>query len=95
LERFLYQRGTAETGIEEDVILREQLSALDQAMRELQPREREILMRRLMGETPQQIALAYQLKPRSISMVVLRAKEKIEANLIYLQNIRRKEGPDA
>lgn len=96
LEQFLAEWGaTNGDSVEETVVLRQQLAALDQAMRTLKPQEREILMRWLMGETPRELAPTYQMKPRSISMLLLRAKDKIEAQIVYLQSLRAKDRPDA
>jgi RNA polymerase sigma factor (sigma-70 family) len=94
LERFPAEWNAGHGGVEDDVILHEQMSALDQAMRSLKPLEREILMRWLMGERPRQLALAYHMKPRSVSMLLLRAKAKIEANIVYLQSLRAKDEDD-
>lgn len=67
--------------IEDQVIRHERLSALDQIIRTLPPRDGEILMRRLMGETPRELAIQYQIKPESLRMLLWRAKEKIESQL--------------
>jgi RNA polymerase sigma factor (sigma-70 family) len=82
LERFYNLHSMTSGSIEDEVIRRDQLIAVDGAMRTLKPREQEILLRWLMGEKPRDLAQFYHLKPRSVSMVLLRAKEKIEANLL-------------
>lgn len=96
LERFpaVWNAGSGQESVEAEVILREQMSALDKALRTLKPQEREILMRWLMGETPRELALAYHMKPRSVSMLLLRAKAKIEANIAYLQSLTTKDKDD-
>jgi RNA polymerase sigma factor (sigma-70 family) len=70
---------------EETVVLHEQLSALDRALRILKPHEREMVVRWLMGEPPRELARVYQMKPRSVSMLLLRAKGKIEAQLMLFE----------
>lgn len=93
LDRFiaLWGMGGSDNSVEEAVVLREQMAALDKAMRPLKPQEREILMRWLMGETPRELAIHYKMKPRSVSMLLLRAKDKIEANLVTLQTLNMKD----
>ena len=93
LERFYNLHSMTSGSIEDDIIRRDQLIAVDAAMRTLKPREREILMRWLMGEKPRDLAQIYHLKPRSVSMVLLRAKEKIEANLL-LGLLKKKDDDD-
>jgi RNA polymerase sigma factor (sigma-70 family) len=96
LERFpeSWNAASGRESVEDEVILREQMSALDRAMRTLKPHEREILLRWLMGERPRELALAYQMKPRSVSMLLLRAKGKIEENIAYLQSLKAKDKDD-
>ncbi len=67
--------------IEDAVIRHERLSALDQIIRALPPRDGEILMRRIMGETPRELATQYHMKPKSLRMLLWRAKEKLESLL--------------
>ena len=67
--------------VEDRVISRERLAMLDRAMRALKPVEREIFMRWITGETPRELALEYDQKPRAVSMMLWRAKEKIQAQL--------------
>ena len=95
LETFLDRYSLLEEGIEERIIRQEQLLALDRAMRQLKPQEREIVLRWLLGETPLQLATVYQLKARSISMRLWRAKEKIEAYLVALHMFNNEDFPDA
>lgn len=81
--------------IEDEVETREQMQALLQAMKTLKPDEREILVRWLMGETPRALAADYQKLPRTISVTIWRAKEKVDANLAALQADRLRKGtPD-
>jgi RNA polymerase sigma factor (sigma-70 family) len=96
LERFpaAWNAASGQESVEDEVILREQMSALDKAMRTLKPQEREILLRWLTGETPRELALVYKMKPRSVSMLLLRAKDKIEENIAYLQSLRTKDKDD-
>jgi len=58
------------------------LAALEQALRVLKPRDAEILIRRVVfDEAPRDLAQVYGLAPRSVSMVLLRAKELLEQYL--------------
>lgn len=82
LERFSALYGLTTISIEEAVARREQLVAVEGALRTLKPQERELMLRWLMGEPPRELAAAFGLKARSVSMILLRAKEKIEANLL-------------
>lgn len=67
--------------IEDEVIPHERMAALDRVIRTLKPREREIIVRRMMGETPRELAAEYQLKPEHLRTLLLRSKKKIEAQL--------------
>jgi RNA polymerase sigma factor (sigma-70 family) len=67
--------------IEDEVIRHERLAALDRIIRTLPPRDGEILMRRLMGATPRELAKEYGMKPESLRMILWRAKTKIESEL--------------
>jgi RNA polymerase sigma factor (sigma-70 family) len=61
---------------------KELLAALEQALRVLKPRDAEILIRRVVfDEAPRDLAQVYGLAPRSVSMVLLRAKELLEQYL--------------
>jgi RNA polymerase sigma factor (sigma-70 family) len=93
LEQFYNLYSPANPSIEDEVARREQLSAVDRAMRELKPQEREMLLRWVMGEKPRDLARDYNMKAHSVSMVLLRAKEKIEANLL-LGLLRHKDNGD-
>ncbi len=65
--------------LEEQVILREDVEALRNALEDFQPREREIIIRRyLWQEKPIELAKQFpSLKPRSISQLLLRAKKRL------------------
>jgi RNA polymerase sigma factor (sigma-70 family) len=78
--------------VEDEVEANEQMLALVQALRTLKPEEREILVRWLMGDTPQVLAAEYHKLPRTISVTVWRAKQKVEARLAYIQSTRMKKG---
>jgi RNA polymerase sigma factor (sigma-70 family) len=61
---------------------KEKVAALELALRELKPRDAEILIRRIIfEETPRELALIYGLAPRSVSMVLLRAKDLLEQHI--------------
>ncbi len=82
LDNFLYSNGISETSAEQKLIYRERIGLLEGALRELKPRDREILLRRMIcGETPRELALVYGLEARSISMILLRAKQTLERHL--------------
>ena len=91
LDRFLAAWGQAEESTEDAVVFREMYAALDTALRSLRPLEQEIFMRWLMGEPPRELALGYNLKPRSVSMLLLRTKDKLRANLQHLQPFETKD----
>jgi RNA polymerase sigma factor (sigma-70 family) len=78
LDLFLYAHGLIGESIENQIVLDENLRILDKALRELKPRDREIILRRLVnGETPAQMAGDYGVKPETISIVLVRAKNAI------------------
>ena len=82
LDHFLYTNDLSADSPEDILLLRERLSALETALHELSPRDREILLRRLMcGETPRDLAEDYCLAPRSISMILLRSKQTLEKHI--------------
>ena len=93
LEQFYNLYSPTNASIEDEVARREQLSAIDKAMRELKPHEREMLLRWVMGEKPRDLARDYNMKAHSVSMVLLRAKDKIEANLM-LGLLKHKDNGD-
>ncbi|MBL8145997.1 MAG: sigma-70 family RNA polymerase sigma factor [Anaerolineae bacterium] len=79
-------------GVEDEVEAGEQMLALAQAMKMLKAEEREILVRWLMGETPRVLAADYQKQPRTISVTIWRAKQKVEASLAAIQAGRNRKG---
>ena len=82
LDSFLYTHGISEGSPEQRLLYRERMSLLEGAMRELKPRDREILLRRMIhGETPRELALIYGVEARSISMILLRSKQTLERHL--------------
>jgi RNA polymerase sigma factor (sigma-70 family) len=85
LDIFMYVHGLIEDSPENDVLLRESLKALDTALRYLKPREREIVLRRLLyRETPRAMAADYNLKPETISVILTRSKHAIRAQMSAL-----------
>jgi len=85
LDIFLYVNGLVGDSPENEVLLRETLKALDSALRYLKPREREIVLRRLLyRETPRAMAADYNLKPETISVILTRAKHAIRAQMSAL-----------
>lgn len=79
LDQFLYIYDLNTDSPEQTVLLRERLSALETALQELSVRDRDILVRRLVwGEPPRDLAKVYNLAPRSVSMILLRAKQTLE-----------------
>jgi RNA polymerase sigma factor (sigma-70 family) len=81
LDDFMDSYVWSSQSIEDEVIRHERLAALDRTIRTLPPRDGEILMRRIMGETPRELAIQYRMKPESLRMLLWRAKEKIESQL--------------
>jgi RNA polymerase sigma factor (sigma-70 family) len=82
LDLFMYVHGLVEDSPENEVAMRESMAALDTALQRLKPREREIVMRRLIWrETPKQMAADYGVKPESISMILARAKDTIQVHM--------------
>jgi len=82
LDLFMYVHGLVGDSPENEVALRESMMALDTALQRLKPREREIVMRRLIWrETPKEMAADYGVKPESISMILARAKDTIQVHM--------------
>lgn len=78
LDFFMYIHGLMDDSLEVKFDLRENLEILDSAMQQLKPREREILLRRLLyKESVQQLAIEYGVKPETISVILVRAKRAI------------------
>ncbi len=73
--------GSHEMSVEAVVLLGEQLSLLEEALRSLSPQARDIFLRNLInGEKPEQLARRYPtLKPHTISQIVFRAKQRVRA----------------
>jgi len=65
--------------LEEQIILRENVEALRDALSDFQPREREIIIRRFVWQQmPRELAEHFpSLKPRSISQLLLRARKRL------------------
>jgi RNA polymerase sigma factor (sigma-70 family) len=91
LERFMGVWKAQETAIEDTVILLEMYTALDKALRTLKPREQEILMLWLNGQKPHEIARVYDMKTPTISMLLLRAKERIRVNISHTSLFNKEE----
>jgi RNA polymerase sigma factor (sigma-70 family) len=84
LDYFLYEHDLSSGSPEQKVLLFERLAALDSALDELSARNREILLRRLLsGETPRELASEYGLPARTISTILLRAKQTLEKHLSH------------
>ena len=81
LEQFQKLWGEYESTIEDRIILGELYAALASALQTLKPIEQEICVRWLTGEKPRHLALIYQMKPRSLSMQLLRTKNKLKTHL--------------
>jgi RNA polymerase sigma factor (sigma-70 family) len=81
VEDFMDHFMEASDGVEDQVILRERMVALDRVLRTLPPRDREILVRRMMGETPRDLAAEYGLKPEHVRTILLRSKKKLDDQL--------------
>ncbi len=82
LDLFMYVHGLVGESPENEVAMRESMVALDAALQRLKPREREIVMRRLIWrETPKEMAADYGVKPESISMILARAKDTIQVHM--------------
>ncbi len=78
VDDFMDQFMEAGEGVEAQVVLRERMAALDRVLRTLPPRDREILVRRMMGETPRELAAEYGLKPEHVRTILLRSKKKLD-----------------
>lgn len=90
LDQFLYVYELSADSPERLVLLKERLSALETALQELSARDREILLRRLVwGEAPRELAKVYDLSPRTISMILLRAKQTLERHIAAMDLFNR------
>lgn len=95
LDHFIYMHELSEDSPEALVLLRERLAALEVALHDLSPRDREILLRRLLGdETPRDLAVVYDLAPRSVSMILLRAKQTLEKRLRTMESSNHERNHD-
>jgi RNA polymerase sigma factor (sigma-70 family) len=83
LDYFLQTEGLAVNDVEDQVSVREQLVQLDKLLCELNPRDREIVLRRLvMDEKPEELALRYpNLKVQSISQLICRVRKNLRHRL--------------
>jgi len=83
LDYFLQTEGLAVNDVENQVSVREQLSQLDKLLGELNSRDREIVLRRLvMDEKPEELALHYpDLKVQSISQLICRVRKNLRHRL--------------
>ena len=83
LDYFLRANGLTVNNTEDCVILREQLAAIDHILMDFKPREREIVLRRLLwDEKPEDLALLFPaLKTRSISQMLFRARKAIRVQI--------------
>lgn len=83
LDYFLQNEGLAVNDVESQVSIREQLLHLDKLLCELNPRDREIVLRRfVMDEKPEELALHYpDLKVQSISQLICRVRKNLRHRL--------------
>ncbi len=72
-------QGLAVDDVENQVFLRQQLLHLDRLLCELNPRDREIVVRRLvMDEKPEELAQRFpDLKVQSISQLICRVRKNL------------------
>jgi RNA polymerase sigma factor (sigma-70 family) len=79
LDYFLQSEGLAVNNVEDQVFLRQQLLQLDKLLGELNPRDRDIVLRRLLlDEKPEELALRYpNLKVQSISQLICRVRKNL------------------
>ena len=82
IDFLLYINGAVEDSAETQVLLRENMRIIESALQYLKPREREIMIRRLLlRETPQQMAEDYGVKPETISVILHRAKATLRSHI--------------
>lgn len=79
LDYFLQAQGLAINDVENQVFIRQQMSQLDQLLSELNPRDRDIVVRRLvLDQKPEELALYYpDLKIQSISQLICRVRKNL------------------
>jgi RNA polymerase sigma factor (sigma-70 family) len=81
LENFVDSWQSYEMSVEDQAELKEVYAALDTALRSLKAREQEILLHWLAGKKPRELAVMYEMQASSISMLLMRAKDKIRQSL--------------
>ena len=83
LDYFLLAEGLAINDVESQVAIRDQLLQLDRLLCELSPRDREIVLRRMvMEEKPEELALRFpDLKVQSISQLICRVRKNLRYRL--------------
>jgi RNA polymerase sigma factor (sigma-70 family) len=95
LDFFLYINGLIEDGPETQLALKESMAIIHQAMEMLKPREREILLKRVLyNESVQQMAKEYGVKPETISVILVRTKQAIREHVAQLKP-RRSQDDDS
>ncbi|MCC6616928.1 MAG: sigma-70 family RNA polymerase sigma factor [Anaerolineae bacterium] len=83
LDTFMSIHGRTEPSPEQEIESREQRRQLERALSYLSPRDRELWLRRHCdGHDPAQIALDFDLKPRSISQNLLRNRKLLQGYLV-------------
>ncbi|MBZ0276899.1 MAG: sigma-70 family RNA polymerase sigma factor [Anaerolineae bacterium] len=83
LDHFIHDHRLYGDNPESEALRQERMLVFNQALRELDARDREIFMRRVvLGEKPRELALRYGLKPETVSQILFRAKQKLQNSLI-------------
>lgn len=91
LDLFCYANGIYTGSPEEDLMMRETVSAVEGAMRYLKPEAQTILVRRLMlQETPAQLAAELGIPAEKISGILFRAKEALRNQLHAISLLQRR-----
>ena len=88
------QLGVLGSSVEDDVIFREFVTALEHALRTLRPRDQEIYIRWLLGERPRMLAVIYHMTAASVSRLVYRINQNIEPQLRHLSSIDPRDKPN-
>jgi RNA polymerase sigma factor (sigma-70 family) len=92
LDHFLYEHGMSDPTPEQALLHQERLMALELAVRELSPREQEILLRHMFDNLkPRELAVIYGIEARSVSTVLRRAKQNVERHMAA-QKFFKREG---
>ncbi len=82
LDLFLFANGLVTPSAEDELLLVERLGHLDAALRELKPRDREILLATLLDHADRaHLARRHQVEEDTISMIVWRCKAKLRSLL--------------